>query len=401
MPLAGTTGTDSPKVTGSRSKDVVRRRTVVANIFLGVMLFAWGIGVGHYRWPPFATLWTAKLLIMDRLQPNPHTSPRGQDELLALAFTDPIGGPDLYHPPITDLTGIKEANTRVFVRREQLANAFRDMEVLGAEQLDRASALRPVVCVRYRLADTEYETFAYGSLPGECPSGKWATLVIPGSGLNQSLGITTCDLENYHKGLLESLAPLQASVYTLIKPNEDLLAWHDGNGKKLCGNFIWNWHLNRGGSYSASYLMQSIAFMKWMKSCFPHTCIAGLSQGGAATMFNALQCQPDIAMVHSGWSLTFDDAECSGPNQLIGLSGWAELATSRGLARALRGTPTHWLFSWGKNEVGNYRIEAQEGLVSTALADNPMVCSLVHEGGHEICVEGTTDWLKMVVDKIE
>ena len=71
-------------------------------------------------------------------------------------------------------------------------------------------------------------------------------------------------------------------VYTFIKPNEDFLAWHDGNGKKLSGDFIWNWHLNREGSYSVSYLVQSLAFTKWMKGCFKKTLIAGLSQGGAA-----------------------------------------------------------------------------------------------------------------------
>ena len=55
-------------------------------------------------------------------------------------------------------------------------------------------------------------------------------------------------------------------IYTLIKPNEDILAWHDGQGHKVHGNYIWNWHLNRAGSYSVSYLVQSLAFAKWMKS---------------------------------------------------------------------------------------------------------------------------------------
>ena len=131
----------------------------------------------------------------------------------------------------------------------------------------------------------------------------------------------------------------------MIKANEDYLAWHDGDGGKLTGEFIWNWHLNREGSYSVSYLVQSLALTKWLKGCSEEVILAGLSQGSAAVMLNALQSYPRAAIVASGVSLITSDTEWSGHNQIISVPGYAELYEEDNLLSALERTPTQWFFS--------------------------------------------------------
>ena len=162
--------------------------------------------------------------------------------------------------------------------------------------------------VRFSYQSREYESFAYGTLPEACTETVTASLIIPGSGLNQSLGIATGDTANYHNGILNALND-GGAIYTFIKPNEDFLAWHDGKGNKINGSFIWNWHLNREGSYSVSYLVKSIAFTKWMKGCFGKTIVAGLSQGGLAALVNAIQSHPTMVVVASGHTLLNNMAE--------------------------------------------------------------------------------------------
>ena len=186
---------------------------------------------------------------------------------------------------------------------------------------------------------------------------------------------------------------MRGGILTLIKPNEDFLAWHDGNGKKLSGDFIWNWHLNREGSYSVSYLVQSLAFTKWMQGCFDRTLVAGLSQGGAAAMLNALQSEPDLAIVASGSSVINDLAEWSGHSQLIGVPGYRALSRPEYLVDRLKQSPAQWFFSWGKQEIGTYRIEAEEQRTAEVIRMLPNVTTAVHDEGHVFPVQEIRSFL--------
>ena len=171
-------------------------------------------------------------------------------------------------------------------------------------------------------------------------------------------------------------------IFTLIKPNEDFRAWHDGKNRKLTGDFIWNWHLNRGGSYSVSYLVESLAFTKWMKECYGETLVAGLSQGGAAALINALQSSPNQAIVSSGLSVITAHAEWSGHNQLIGVPGYSELSEPEHIINKLSNTKSNWFFSWGNREIGIYKIEAKEQRTANVIGQLPNVTISIHEGGH-------------------
>jgi len=174
---------------------------------LATLVFAYGVGVGYYQWPPFWQIQGAKNTLTQLLPERAVevVEYRGEAELLAYAFTDPVKESDLYYPPITHLAGIRRENDRIFMLRQGFEGAYEDLQVLAAEQLNRPQGAMPVVRVRFEYQDPEYEAFAYGRMPEVCDGKNAASLIIPGSGLNQSLGIANGDKANYHHGILDAL----------------------------------------------------------------------------------------------------------------------------------------------------------------------------------------------------
>ena len=366
------------------------RYLIVALFVLGV--FIYGVGVGLYKWMPFSTLLSIKQSVHQWV-PVPAAGYHGERELLQYAFTDPVNEHDLYYAPIKNLAGIREANERVFISGEGYDTAYENLKVVFVDQLIRSQSAQPVVRVQFQYQGNQHEAFAYGVKPKDCSLTR-ANLIIPGSGLNQSHGIANGSIDNYHYGILDALNPVGGEVFTFIKPNEDYLAWHDGAGRKLNPNFIWNWHLNRTGSYSVSYLVQSLAVTKWLKECAEEVTLAGLSQGGAAVLLNALQSQPNTAIVASGHSVLNEYAEWGGVGQIAGITQLSELYDPDTLINYLQRSKTSWLFTWGKQERGTYRIEAEESYTSSEIARLPNVEAHLHQGGHEFPVAVIRQWLK-------
>jgi hypothetical protein len=356
------------------------------------VIFVYGIGVGRYKWPPHNFISYLNKTLQDWL-PEQVVEYRGEAELLTYAFTRPVVEFDLYYSPITDLAGIRDANNRIFVLREGFETSFENLILLGAEQLTRPKGALPVLRVRFRYQERIHEAFAYGLLRGVCDQSKSAGLIIPGSGINQSASIAAEDTNNNGYGIVQAVNEWGGMAFVLIKPGEDFLAWHDGKGSKLNRDFILNWHLNREGAYSASYLVQSLAITKWMKGCYGKTLVAGLSQGGSAALINALQSEPNYAIVASGFSVINAEAEWSGHDQIIGVPGYGELFNPEHLAGKLKNSPTQWLFSWGKNEVGTYKIEAEEQLTAKIIREHSNVIVSIHNGGHSFPKEAIKNFL--------
>lgn len=173
----------------------------------------------------------------------------------------------------------------------------------------------------------------------------------------------------------------------LIKPNEGLRAVHDGE-RRLSDEFIINWHLNRGGSYSASYLLEAIALHLYLQEHAERVVLAGLSQGGQAALITALLGpEPDALVISSGYSVlsyssTSPTAEWAGHNQII-VPGIAPLLAPERLAEELT-FPT--LFTYGREERGVYRVEAEERLTCRALEDVEDIACVVHDDGHSFPV---------------
>lgn len=306
-------------------------------------------------------------------------------DILRYGFTDPVTTDWLQQEPIQTVAGIRTANNAIFMFADGFENSYECIEVQGATELSNRTNTQRAVRVDFSYRGTGYTALAYGRLPSSCGVGS-AALVIPGSGLNQATSIINRDAANVHRGILDALGSI-SQTYTLVKPNEDSLAWHDGKGGKLTGDMIWNYHVNRGGSYSVSYLAQSLAFVKWMKTCFDKTVVAGVSQGGAATMINALQSKPTAAVVAAGHSLLFDQVEYAGHNQLLNVPGYASLAKSATLVTSLRNSPTAWLFTWGRADSDIYKVEADTGFTASYIEPLLNVDVSIHDGAHEFPLE--------------
>ena len=171
-----------------------------------------------------------------------------------------------------------QLNRSILTPRENYHHAYANISIGIAEQLHLKGT--PILKLPFTLNDIAYEAYAYGTVYKDCDrSIPSAALIIPGSGNNQSLGIYENHPNNYHYGIIEALSSVN-NVYVQIKPNRDARAWHNGLGLRMSGDFVYNWQLKMGGSYSVSYLVEALALMKYLNSCSDHTIVAGLSQGG-------------------------------------------------------------------------------------------------------------------------
>lgn len=339
------------------------------------MLFGFALGVVAHR---SGALGTIKANVVSFLPGG--SEYQGEAELLQYAFTDPIIDREKLYPPITSLNGIYRANQSIFMNVSAFDDAYETLVLLGTDSLKLDGEKTKVLRVRFGLSE-ESSAYAYGEQTTVCGQGNSATLIIPGSGLNQSSGIIEQDPKNYHDGVMDALKN-RGDLFVFIKPNEDILAFHDGT-RKLNDAFVVNYHLNRGSSYSAIYLVQSLAMIKYLKSCYSRTIVAGLSQGGAAALLNALQSEPYAAIVSSGYSVINEKAEWSGFDQIIIPStAYARLHDPAVLVEKLKRTPTKYLFTWGKEEKGTYRIEAEEQPSCKALETLPNVQCAIHDAGH-------------------
>jgi hypothetical protein len=279
------------------------------------------------------------------------------------------------------LNDIYQRNQDIFFYQKDFDGVYERIEVLAISGDSFSNLKLPVVRVVYKVDGNEREAFAYGSLAGSCRS-KNVALIVPGSGVNQSSEIFLGDKDNYHFPIADTLRRLNFDTYVFIKQNEDFLAWSDGAGRKIHGYFIYNWHLNRGGSYSVSYLVDLLAIQKAFKICAKRTLTVGLSQGGGAALVASLQSSPDYAIIASGFSVINQWVEWSGPDQLVGVPGLDNLFVADDLRSTLRRSRTQWLFTWGRNETGTMRIEAMERRTANAVAGLKNVETVIHNRGH-------------------
>lgn len=119
-----------------------------------------------------------------------------------------------------------------------------------------------------------------------------------------------------------------------------------------------------------------------MNSCFDDMALFGLSQGGAAVLLVGLQSEPKFAAVASGHSILFQHALPAGADQIVGVPGYFDGFHEEILFSRIRESPTHWLFTWGKREIGIYGLEARGGPTYEALKGLENVTVFGHESGH-------------------
>jgi hypothetical protein len=287
----------------------------------------------------------------------------------------------LIYPALRTIDDLYLRNNEIFVNKKIFSKAYNNIE-LGVTKTYYADSNLPIIGVQYNLNNKKYEAFAYGRVLRECGNTDVVSaLIIPGSGDNQSSGIFLNEENNYHYGIINALDDV-SNILVQIKPNEDARNFHDGRGRYLNKDFIYNWHLTMGGSYSASYLVEAMALTKYIKSCSHKSIVAGLSQGGTATLHVALQSNPDFAIVSSGYSILSEKINWAGFDQLMGIPGSELLATQNGFIDAIRNSPTQYFFTWGKKENMSYRSEAINRNTTIIMKNVANFHSVHHEQGH-------------------
>ncbi len=309
---------------------------------------------------------------------------QNQEELLRFAFVDGLIDEQQIYPPSETFEQIHKRINEMFLEASLFKNAYSDLEIL------EGSLEGDVFKLDYRLGKT-YTAYSYFQKSKAPPSNvTCACLIIPGSGKNQSSTIFRKDLSNYHGNVLE-ITEKYGDTFIFIKPNEDILAIHDGKNK-LDYAFITPYLLNYGSSYSAHYIANSIAFIKYLQSQYDEVFILGLSQGGAAALLNALQSEPTAAVVASGFSVMTKTISWSGFHQII-IPGLYVDVSFDNLYSMLKDSSTQYLFTYGKQEKGTYKIEADKGYSCRFLQGLDNVKCVIHDEGHMFPQDLVEDFL--------
>ncbi len=152
----------------------------------------------------------------------------GDAELLKYAFQDRLAPGEQVYPPVTSLTELRQANERMLLPVELYFDAYEHLDLVRAEEMTLHAEKLPVVKLTYELGGRQYETYAYVKKSPIKTSR--AALVIPGSASNLATAIYHEIPDGNHTGIMRALGDA-FNRYVFIKPNEDCLAIHNGQGK--------------------------------------------------------------------------------------------------------------------------------------------------------------------------
>jgi hypothetical protein len=139
-----------------------------------------------------------------------------------------------------------------------------------------------------------------------------AFVIITGTGDNQLTRIAV-DANDYHNLNCEVRYHLKqkGDVYIPGQANEDNRAIHF-NKKKLgryypvMPTFLHNYLNNNQQSMGINHLIETIAWVKYLKTKYRRVYVLGLSSGGTEALWVSLLTQPKGTMVSSGYSVLFD-----------------------------------------------------------------------------------------------
>ena len=221
---------------------------------------------------------------------------------------------------------------------------------------------------------------AYAYIKNESTLKKLGILIIPGSGINQSSAILQkSKISDNYQCNIDDLVKDYGNCFIQVKPNEDFLAIHNGKQKIEPKSFV-NYLLNKGGSYSAHYLVQSLALTKYLKTQYSKTMLCGLSQGGHAALLNTLQSNPDYAIIASGYSIRRQEPYMSFHDQLILPN--QKIYSPEYIKQKLQKIKTHLLFTYGEKEKSTYGLESQENMTKEYFKEFENIEFAIHPDAH-------------------
>ena len=306
----------------------------------------------------------------DRNDARAVTYQNGDGELLRFAFTDPLSETELVLPPSLSIKEVSARVEELFFPVNDFWSAYDELDV--HEVTSKSERL----FLDYSIGNRAYRTACLSQCTA--PANPVA-LIIPGSGHNQSRAIFNREAGNYHGAIYQQLAGSH-EPYIYVKPNEDFLAIHNGL-RKLHSDFYLNQLLNRGGSYSARYLVDLMAWTKFWQSSGRDVHLYGCSQGGTAALYVALQAEPASTTIAAGYSPLNQELLWSGPGQIVipGLEQHYPISTMRAKLSKLA---TRFHFTVGKKDWGTFQLDGARGLTKQQFAGLSNVTVSRHPEGH-------------------
>jgi len=331
-----------------------------------------GIITFRYKSLPYGTLKTLCHAI--KSEPVKYKKNRNiKTAVLDKHFIDPLSTYEkTILPEVLNNNDLNVQISSLLIELNDFYHAYNNIEILSS-QLDGN-----IFRLDFKYYNLCYSSYAYFKSVRSKKKCDTAINIIPGSGLNQSSAMFYNDPNNYQSNI-DDIAVQYGDVYLYVKPNEDFLAIHR-NGKKIGTVSYVNFLLNKGSSYSALYIIQSIALSKYLKNKYKKLYICGLSQGGAALLIS-LQSKPDRALIASGFSVLFDYPYRSNHGQII-IPGYRKYYTSIKIKQIIKNTKTNFLFTYGIMEKGVYGLDAKEKLTLRFFDDMNNVKVLIHQEGH-------------------
>jgi|694.fasta_scaffold18156_5 hypothetical protein len=195
-----------------------------------------------------------------------------------------------------------------------------------------------------------HSALAYGFLFPDTlqPSCRYAFLMVPGTGENMSYAIVNG--WGYHNTLCQMVANCRkfGDVYTFIKPNEESRAiqW---NGHKL-NEYIVNYLITQNRRYGINYLIEMIAWVKYLKKNYDKVFLFGLSEGGYASLLCTLFEQPDAALISGGYSILFDSTYAEKDILRTRFDSLVDYYDRAYVKNKIQNSSTHYLFTYGDND---------------------------------------------------
>lgn len=222
-------------------------------------------------------------------------------------------------------------------------------------------------------------SYAFFLAAANRPAG-CAVLIIPGSGVDEEWAMMYGNQENYQRNILAITRP-HCDSYLLVKRGESLMAIHNGRNKASQRTYL-NYLINRGGSYSAIYLADAIAWVKKLKSDYRRVGVAGLSQGGFAALLVSMFAQPSDAIIASGYSFILEKTEYGTPDQIVAPQLY-RYYRPQAVKDWLGKTKTRVLFTYGLSERGGfYGLEAEHMTTCKELRPFANVECVAQPGAH-------------------
>ena len=327
----------------------------------------YGVATGAYHIFPFSIISEIKDFV--DMEQKPITKIHSESDYLNSLFTERIPDTELLYEPITSWNGLKtRINELKLLSPDKFQDAYQNIKVV---ELNPDSKIYSLSFEINGKTHTSYSYFKEGN-------PKCGVLIIPGSGDDQALAIING--EGYQGNIL--FLTEYCDVYVLILPNHGYRSIHNEVNRLDDILNLYVGLINSGYSYTVTYLVEALAWVKHLQDNYEYVGTAGLSQGGYATLLTSLQSQPDFAIISSGFSIYLQEVTPSGINQILIPDIYNQYSKEE-IRNILSNQKTHYLFTWGEKDSLLNQLEAVTKRTCQFFSNGTQrIQCIIHEKGH-------------------